>query len=81
MAAEAALMAGLRVGVDIGGTFTDLCVLGESGVVAVGKVLTTHREPALAVAEGLAEVFTRAGLDFDDVEQLVHGAPRWSRTR
>ncbi|WP_353074155.1 hydantoinase/oxoprolinase family protein [Amycolatopsis carbonis] len=66
-------MAGLRVGIDIGGTFTDLCVLGEAGVVAVGKVLTTHREPALAVAEGLAEVFARAGLDFGDVEQLVHG--------
>ncbi|MFF4598903.1 hydantoinase/oxoprolinase family protein [Amycolatopsis sp. NPDC001319] len=66
-------MTGLRVGVDIGGTFTDLCVLGESGVVAVGKVLTTQREPALAVAEGLAEVFARAGLDFGDVEQLVHG--------
>ncbi|MEV0071571.1 hydantoinase/oxoprolinase family protein [Amycolatopsis sp. NPDC050768] len=66
-------MAGLRVGVDIGGTFTDLCVLGESGVVAVGKVLTTHREPALAVAEGLAGVFARTGLDFGDVEQLVHG--------
>ncbi|WP_326838042.1 hydantoinase/oxoprolinase family protein [Amycolatopsis rhabdoformis] len=66
-------MSGLRVGVDIGGTFTDLCVLGETGVVAVGKVLTTPGEPARAVAEGLTEVFTRAGLDFGAVEQLVHG--------
>ncbi|MFI5608872.1 hydantoinase/oxoprolinase family protein [Amycolatopsis sp. NPDC051903] len=66
-------MTGLRVGVDIGGTFTDLSVLDAAGVVAVGKVLTTHREPARAVAEGLVEVFSRAGLDFGDVEQLVHG--------
>ncbi|WP_255570765.1 hydantoinase/oxoprolinase family protein [Amycolatopsis sp. FDAARGOS 1241] len=66
-------MTGLRVGVDIGGTFTDLSVLDATGVVAVGKVRTTHREPARAVADGLAEVFSRAGLDFGDVEQLVHG--------
>ena len=32
----------LRVGVDIGGTFTDLCVLDPDGIVAVGKTLTTH---------------------------------------
>jgi N-methylhydantoinase A len=66
-------MTGLRVGVDIGGTFTDLCVLDATGVVAVGKVLTTHDEPARAVADGLAETFAKAGLDPGDVDQLVHG--------
>ncbi|MEU3625915.1 methylhydantoinase [Amycolatopsis coloradensis] len=66
-------MTGLRVGVDIGGTFTDLCVLDETGVVAVGKVLTTHDEPARAVEEGLKTTLADAGLDAADVEQLVHG--------
>jgi N-methylhydantoinase A len=63
----------LRVGVDIGGTFTDLCVLGEAGVVAVGKVLTTHDEPARAVEQVLVETLRTAGLSTGDVEQLVHG--------
>ncbi|MGK4594295.1 hydantoinase/oxoprolinase family protein [Amycolatopsis sp. w19] len=66
-------MTGLRVGVDIGGTFTDLCVLDETGVVAVGKVLTTHDEPARAVEEGLKRTLADAGLDAGDVEQFVHG--------
>jgi N-methylhydantoinase A len=64
---------GLRVGVDIGGTFTDLCVLDESGIVAVGKVLTTHDEPARAVEEGLKRTLADAGLAAADVEQFVHG--------
>ncbi|MFI5558124.1 hydantoinase/oxoprolinase family protein [Amycolatopsis japonica] len=66
-------MTGLRVGVDIGGTFTDLCVLDETGVVAVGKVLTTHDEPARAVEEGLKRTLADAGLAAGDVEQFVHG--------
>src|SRR5699024_12748224 len=45
--------AGLTVGVDIGGTFTDLCVLGHDGIVAVGKTLTTHDEPAAGVEDVL----------------------------
>ena len=66
-------MSGLRVGVDIGGTFTDLCVLDETGVVAVGKVLTTHDEPARAVEAVLVDTLRAAGLSTEDVEQLVHG--------
>ncbi|HKN53520.1 MAG TPA: hydantoinase/oxoprolinase family protein, partial [Amycolatopsis sp.] len=63
----------MRVGVDIGGTFTDLCVFDDSGIIAVGKVLTTHDEPARAVEEGLVATLAEAGLDPQDVEQLVHG--------
>lgn len=63
----------LRVGVDIGGTFTDLCVLDETGIVAVGKVLTTHDEPARAVEAGLVDTLAKAGLSASDIEQFVHG--------
>jgi N-methylhydantoinase A len=59
----------MRIGVDIGGTFTDLCALDETGIVAVGKVLTTHDEPARAVEEGLAALLPDLGV----VEQVVHG--------
>ncbi|WP_020670620.1 hydantoinase/oxoprolinase family protein [Amycolatopsis nigrescens] len=63
----------MRIGVDIGGTFTDLCVLDETGVLAVGKVLTTHDEPARAVEEVLAGTLREAGLNAGQVAQLVHG--------
>ena len=39
----------LRFGVDIGGTFTDLCIADSQGVVAVGKLLTTTQEVASGV--------------------------------
>jgi N-methylhydantoinase A len=63
----------MRIGVDIGGTFTDLCAVDETGIVAVGKILTTHDEPARAVEEGLAELLADAGIAATDVEQVVHG--------
>jgi len=63
----------LRVGVDIGGTFTDLCVLDDDGIVAVGKVLTTHDEPARAVEDVLREALTDHDLDPAGVTALIHG--------
>ncbi|MGW5644156.1 hydantoinase/oxoprolinase family protein [Saccharopolyspora sp. NPDC003752] len=63
----------LRVGVDIGGTFTDLAVLDESGIVAVGKALTTHHEPAAAVEAVLRQAIADHGLDPADIATVVHG--------
>ena len=41
----------LRIGVDIGGTFTDILLVdGESGRFRVGKVLTTASEPAAGLS-------------------------------
>ncbi|MEU8637002.1 hydantoinase/oxoprolinase family protein [Amycolatopsis sp. NPDC048633] len=63
----------MRIGVDIGGTFTDLCAVDGSGIAAVGKVLTTHDEPARAVEEGLAALLAESGIAASDVDQVVHG--------
>ena len=58
---------------DIGGTFTDLCLAGERGVVAVGKTLTTHDAPSEAVERVLVETLDGAGVAIGDVELVVHG--------
>ena len=43
-----------RVGIDIGGTFTDLVLIDDaSGERAIGKVLTTPDDPSEAVEQGL----------------------------
>ena len=43
-----------RVGIDIGGTFTDLVLIDDgTGEQAIGKVLTTPGDPSEAVEEGL----------------------------
>ncbi|WIY06056.1 hydantoinase/oxoprolinase family protein [Amycolatopsis mongoliensis] len=63
----------MRIGVDIGGTFTDLCAVDDTGIAAVGKVLTTHDEPARAVEEGLAALLAESGIAASEVDQVVHG--------
>jgi N-methylhydantoinase A len=63
-----------RVGVDIGGTFTDLIVVNqETGAFAVGKLLTTPDDPSQAVETVLAEMLRQTGIAPAEVRHLVHG--------
>jgi N-methylhydantoinase A len=62
-----------RVGVDIGGTFTDLVLLRSGKVVAVGKTLTTPQDPSEGVVHGLEEVLRRSDTPPRDIVELVHG--------
>ncbi len=62
------------MGVDIGGTFTDLVLARGGRVVAVAKTLTTPRDPSLAVAEGVTALLERAGgVEAGAVREVVHG--------
>ena len=63
-----------RVGVDIGGTFTDLVAFDDaSGSFAVGKTLTTPRDPSEAVEALVRETLEREGIAAGAVRQLIHG--------
>src|SRR5881296_4110503 len=63
-----------RLGVDIGGTFTDLVVIDEAtGTARVGKVLTTAKDPAHGVEEGIHALLDEAGVRSDAVRAVVHG--------
>ena len=61
----------MRLGVDIGGTFTDLCVLVDGQVAGIGKTLTTA-EPAEGVERVIRETLATLELDARDVAQVVH---------
>jgi N-methylhydantoinase A len=64
----------LRVGIDIGGTFTDLILIDDaSGEVTVGKVLTTPSDPSQAVADVLSEALQRTGAQPESVRHVIHG--------
>jgi N-methylhydantoinase A len=63
-----------RLGVDIGGTFTDLVVVDEAtGALSVGKVLTNPKDFALAVDQGIQALLGDAGLDARTLRAIVHG--------
>ncbi|MEO0429532.1 MAG: hydantoinase/oxoprolinase family protein [Pseudomonadota bacterium] len=62
----------IRVGVDIGGTFTDVA-LQHPGGLATAKVLTTYDAPEQAILDGIANAATAAGIALGDIAQVIHG--------
>lgn len=61
-----------RVGIDVGGTFTDFVLAGPRGLV-FHKEPSTPDDPSAAVESGLVAVVAKAGLAMGDVRLLVHG--------
>ena len=63
-----------RVGIDIGGTFTDFALLhGDGRRLCLHKQLTTPDDPARAVLEGVPRLLAKAGVSADEVGAVVHG--------
>jgi N-methylhydantoinase A len=64
-----------RLGVDIGGTFTDATLVDEvTGEWHIAKVPSTPQEPALAFMTATRRVVTESGLKPSDVRLVVHGS-------
>jgi N-methylhydantoinase A len=66
--------ANLRIGIDTGGTFTDIvCVDGASGTMWVTKVASTPSNPAIGLVRGVKDVLGASDGSFDDLAGLAHG--------
>ena len=61
-----------RIGVDIGGTFTDVALENEDGLNTT-KVLTDYSEPERAILQGISIVCEQANVSFADITQVIHG--------
>lgn len=63
----------LQVGVDIGGTFTDLVLIDPSdGAIHIGKILSTPDDSATAVIDALQDLMGRLDLQGEDLGRCVH---------
>jgi N-methylhydantoinase A len=63
-----------RIGVDVGGTFTDLAAVDDAnGIVRLEKVGTTPADQSIGVATGLGALFARHGVPAAAVTYLGHG--------
>ena len=63
-----------RLGIDIGGTFTDFALVDDTtGELAVHKQLTTPRDPSESVLIGLAAILDQTGVPIADVASVSHG--------
>ena len=64
----------LRIGIDTGGTFTDIvCVDDASGAMRVTKVSSTPANPAIALVRGVHAILGESGASIDDLAVLAHG--------
>ena len=63
-----------RLGVDVGGTFTDLILVDEkSGAIHTAKVPSTPADSSIGVMNGVARVCDNAGVDPSEIAQVMHG--------
>jgi N-methylhydantoinase A len=66
-----------RIGIDVGGTFTDLAAVDESGSVVIAKCASTPRDQSEGLMEGLGLLATECGTDLAGLlartERIVHG--------
>lgn len=63
-----------RLGVDVGGTFTDVLLLEEtSGTTYRAKTPSTPSDQSVGVLNGVAKVCAEAGIDLSEVGQVLHG--------
>ncbi len=70
-----------RIGIDVGGTFTDFSLLNvNTSEVTIGKVLTTPSDPSQAIFRGLTELLDKTNLKLSDVRVVVHATTLASNT-
>ena len=67
----------LKIGIDVGGTFTDFLVTRPDGEPRVYKVLSTPADPSVGLVNGLQEIAASVGMELNalarSVETIVHG--------
>jgi N-methylhydantoinase A len=64
----------LRIGIDTGGTFTDIvCVDSASGEVQVTKVPSTPANPAIGLVRGVEAILGQVGASSSELAGLAHG--------
>jgi N-methylhydantoinase A len=63
----------LRVGADIGGTFTDIVVLGADHTVSTSKVLSTPEDFGRAIVSAVQAFLSQTGLAAQSIAEIDHG--------
>ena len=65
-------MSNIRIGIDVGGTFTDFALAGPEGLSTL-KLPTTPHAPERAILEGIPQILRAAGIAPEQVTGIVHG--------
>ena len=67
------MLGGVRIGADVGGTFTDIVLERQDGTFESTKVLTTHDGPEQGILAGIEALAAEHNVDLGQVSQIIHG--------
>jgi N-methylhydantoinase A len=70
----------IRIAVDIGGTFTDIVLMTDDGVLHESKVSTTPADPGIAVVDGIRALLAELSIPASSVVEILHGTTVASNT-
>ncbi|MEU6663869.1 hydantoinase/oxoprolinase family protein [Streptomyces sp. NPDC046821] len=62
-----------KIGIDVGGTFTDVVLLDEDGNLKITKVPSTPSNPSIGLLNGIDSILELSGASLSEVESIVHG--------
>lgn len=62
-----------RMGVDVGGTFTDFIYVDDAGKIEVYKTSTTPENPSIGMMEGINAICDKLNLPHDAIDEIFHG--------
>ncbi len=63
----------VRIGADVGGTFTDIVIELEDGSFESTKLLTTHEGPEIGILAGIDALASANNIELSSVDQIIHG--------
>ena len=63
----------MRIGIDVGGTFTDVVLVDDQGNFHYTKTPTTHKDLAQGVLNGLDDILQMSHNSMPDIDYLIHG--------
>lgn len=66
-------MTGYRLGIDIGGTFTDIALLSDAGELHCKKILSTLEDYSIAIEEGVRALVAEADVAAERIREVAHG--------
>ena len=62
-----------RMGVDVGGTFTDFIYVDDNGKIEVYKTSTTPQDPSIGMMEGINAICDKLNIKHEEIDEIFHG--------
>lgn len=62
-----------RMGVDVGGTFTDFIYVDDNGKIDVYKTSTTPHDPSIGMMEGINAICDKLNIKHEEIDEIFHG--------